>query len=153
MTSTINTAIPANAAAFLAAPVRANFAAAASDINTIQSAVPKFMGTPTVVLGAGAGTGASYTITGTDGAFVLSITIGTGPSANSAMATITFGNSFSSTPVVLYSEYNSSARAASFVTRPVISTVSTTQLVFNSGGSALVASSTYSYSFICSAVA
>ena len=56
--------------------------------------------TPTVVLGTGAGSGASYAIDGNDTCGVIAITFGTGPAAGlSFIATITMNNSSTTHPI------------------------------------------------------
>jgi hypothetical protein len=68
--------------------------------------------TPTIAAGAGAGTGPTISVTGTDQSGVVSITTGTSPTASSAIATITFNSSFTSTSGTVPILYPHNAAAA-----------------------------------------
>lgn len=102
-------------------------------------------GTPTVVLGPGAGAGSAI-ITGNDNSFTITITAGAGTALNSIIATITFNTAFSTIPNTVFSAKNTNAAAAN--ARHFISNISTTQLTLNITKPALTSGQVYIWSFI-----
>lgn len=103
-------------------------------------------GTPTIVLGSGAGTCASAIITGNDNAFRLQVTTGTGPNSTGIVCTITFNTAFAIIPHIVYSFAN--ALAAQLDDDLYVTSISTTSFQLRASGSALTASSVYLYELI-----
>lgn len=68
-------------------------------------------GTPSIVAGAGAGTGPTVAISGTDTSGLISVTPGSAPAVSSILATITFATPYTDAPVVLITPANSTASA------------------------------------------
>lgn len=104
---------------------------------------------PTVVLGSGAGTGATYTITGTDTAHTFNITEGTVPSTSATIATITFSTTFSTAPHCIIDGQNSNAILLSGATMVRSDNENRTSYTITGGTSALTSALTYSWDVIC----
>lgn len=99
--------------------------------------------TPTVVLGAGAGTGATYSISGTNNGFNISITVGTVPSASGTVATITYnGITYPNGSIPVFSPVTGNAQLLSGATMVGMSGTTTTTTI-TAGTTALTATLTY----------
>lgn len=82
--------------------------------------------------GAGAGTGPTIVVTGTDLSGKLDITTGAAPSANEAVVTVTFSANYTSAPAVIISPANAAAAANAVVSQVfATSSVSGFQLTSN----------------------
>lgn len=83
--------------------------------------------TPTVTLGSSSvvGTGATYSITGTDSGFKLVITTGTGAGSPGIAATITFATAYSTAPYPVFSPASQWAATNDFLTSTVTSSAIT----------------------------
>jgi hypothetical protein len=108
-------------------------------------------GTPGVVVGPAAGTGAaaaSFVGSADDTAMTVTLTIGTTPTINATLFTVTFARPFLTAPKVVFSEGNAAAASCSLVTRPFVppSGTSSTVFIMQSNGVAMVAD-TYVYTF------
>src|SRR5208283_1777462 len=105
-------------------------------------------GTPTLVLGAAAGSGGSETLESgsADQVGKFYITTGSGPTTGT-LVTVTFGNAFSTYANCVISPYNTAAASVS----PDILVVggSTTQWDINVVTSALTASTPYIWNYLC----
>lgn len=118
------------------------FGSNSSDIN-----ISHFIGnsgTPGIAGGAGAGTGPTVSITGTDQSGVISITTGTTPSASAAVATITYNYAYPNNSFPSLTPANAATALLSGVTM-VYTSGSTTNFVINSGTTALTTLTTYSW--------
>jgi hypothetical protein len=105
-------------------------------------------GTPTAVAGTGAGTGPTVTVTGTDAAINVVLTVGTAPTANAILFTITFVTAYSSaTTVVVFSAASLTAAALSGTSSPYLSANTASTFTFHSGSLALTALATYQWNF------
>lgn len=102
-------------------------------------------GTPTVVLGPGAGAG-SFIITGTDNGFTLQITAGAGSPSNAIVATVTFNTPFLVLPHAVFSPGNSATAAAN--NRMFIGSITLNSLTFNITNPSLVSGTVYLWRFI-----
>lgn len=104
--------------------------------------------TPTVAAGAGAGTGPTVSIAGSDHGFVVNLTTGTTATTNATLFTVTFGAAWTSTaPSVTWSGGNTASEAMAVAARPIITAVSTTTMTFTSGATALADSTAYIFRF------
>jgi len=103
-------------------------------------------GTPTLVAGSGAGTGPALSLlTGSaDYAGVISLTTGSSPAANNTIATLTFADPFPSFGVCTFSPNSPGTTAAG-----AWGGSSNFVFILISGGTALTASSTYQWSYLC----
>lgn len=111
-------------------------------------------GAPSVTLGAGAGTGASATITGSDIGWLLTLTTGTAPAGSRAIvASIGFAMAYASAPIVQMTPGNDNAALLSGATMPFVPArgltngVTTTGCTVLGGPTALAASTTYVFNF------
>ena len=102
-------------------------------------------GTPTVVLGPGAGAGSAI-IVGNDNSFVITITAGAGTVPNAIIATITFNTAFAAIPNSIFSARNNNSAAAN--ARHWINNISTSQVTLNILNPALTSGRTYIWSVI-----
>ncbi len=89
-------------------------------------------GTPTTTLFAGAGTGATCTVKGTDVAGTISLTIGTGPSGSATLLEVTFHTAYGTAPTVIVIGTNVAALSA-LASGAVHYTVATGYFYFSSG--------------------
>lgn len=99
---------------------------------------------PTIAAGAGAGTGPTVSVTGTDTAGTITVVSGTLPSVSSAIVTVTFNAAFGAAPRVVLWPANASASVLSFL--PYV-TSTTTTFVVNASTVALGGSTTYLYNY------
>lgn len=103
------------------------------------------VGTPTITAGPAAGA-STTSVVGSDQAGVITVTTGTAPTASAVLATLTFGQTFSSAPRAVHLS-PASATAAGLSGGSQIwadsGGLSTTQFTLNVGGTALAASQTY----------
>lgn len=107
--------------------------------------------TPTVVLGSGAGTGASYSISGTNKGGVLTVTTGTSPTASNSIAMVNFSSSFSypnGISIILFAREGNSAAlsGASNISASPLGTTNSFSVV--SGSVSLTALTTYTWNYI-----
>lgn len=103
---------------------------------------------PAIAAGPGAGTSPSVTITGTNLAGQVSVTVGTAPTGGAVVATVTFANSFAypAAPYVMLTPANATA-AGLTGTAQVFVTATTTTLVINVGSGGLAASGQYIWNY------
>ncbi|HEV8189515.1 MAG TPA: hypothetical protein VGP83_17300 [Pyrinomonadaceae bacterium] len=110
---------------------------------------------PTIAIAAGAGSGASCTISGTDSAGIITLTTGTGPTAAVTQLTVTFHTAYGSSPLPLVmlspgltnGTYTIATTSLAPTQQPWVSLSGTAfQLVANS--SALAASTTYQWQYL-----
>lgn len=102
--------------------------------------------TPSIAGGAGAGTGPTLSITGNDLHGSISIRIGTTPSTNSVVATITTVAHFANAPNVVLFPTNAAASQLTTAAPFVTSTINGWSL--NSTSVALSAGATYTFNYI-----
>lgn len=103
-----------------------------------------------IVAGTGAGTSPTISVSGSDQAGTLTLTTGTACAANATIATIYFGATWGSAPVVHLRGAN--ALAASLLTTeiPFVSNpAATSYFVIKSNGVALANSSAYVFTYHC----
>lgn len=104
--------------------------------------------TPTVAAGAGAGTGPTISITGTDHGFTVNLTTGTTATTNATLFTVTFGAAWTtSAPAVIYAPGNAATAALAVGATPFTSAVATTNMTFTSNATALADSTAYIFRF------
>lgn len=99
-------------------------------------------GVPTAIVGAGAGTGATVSLVGTDLAFRVTLVTGVAPIASSIAFTVTFNTSYGTNPRFQLTAANASSALLSGVTM-VWPTTTTTTFVLNTGPTGLTAPTTY----------
>lgn len=104
--------------------------------------------TPTILAGAGAGTGPTISIDGTDHSFKVELTTGTVPPTG-VIFTVTWGASWTGpqTPQPTFSPGNNNSAALSGTSSPFILGVSAGSMQFNSGSAALAATTFYRWHF------
>lgn len=100
---------------------------------------------PTITLGSGAGTGATYTLIAgsTDKAGVISVTTGTSPTASGDIFTITYRYPFKGIAVFIAVPANNAASSVQGQARPHMNGYSPTFSGLTASGSALTAGTTY----------
>lgn len=104
---------------------------------------------PTIAAGAGAGTGPTVAIAGTDQGFRVILTTGTTPAANGTIATITFGASWLvGAPATTWSPGNAATASLAAAAQPFVSAISTTAITFTANTTALAASTQYIWRFV-----
>lgn len=101
-----------------------------------------------IVVGAGAGTGATVSVTGLDGNHNVNLVTGTSPTANDTLFTLTYTTSrgHDSLPVLYAS---GGAGYTSFAQMVIVTTTSSAEYVVISGATALAASTNYSWNVSC----
>lgn len=99
-------------------------------------------GAPSIAAGAGAGTGPTVFVSGTDTAGAVIIITGTLPTVSSVAATVTFLSAFASNPFMSLTPGNAATALLSGATG-VFVTPSTTNFTITAGPSGLVAATTY----------
>jgi hypothetical protein len=101
-----------------------------------------------ITIGSGAGTGATYSIVGTDGNHTVAIETGTSPAASSMLFTITFTASRGHTtyPVIWQAGLSGYTSLAQSVW---INSSSSTSYTINSGSTALTAGVEYYWNVVC----
>lgn len=106
---------------------------------------------PVAAAGAGAGTGAGAVISGTDHGFVVTLTTGTGATANATLFTVTFGTAWTTAaaPSATWSPGNSATVTLYDVAGkvPYISGVTTAAVTVTSGTTALTDATVYVFRF------
>jgi hypothetical protein len=111
-------------------------------------------GTPTYILDAGAGTGAtaSFTSGQTDGRGWITVNTGTSPTVSAGVVTITFGGSYATPPVCTAIPANAAAMALGATSQVFVppSTSTTTKIDITTGAGGLAASTTYIWRYGCS---
>jgi len=97
---------------------------------------------PTVTLGTGAGTGATFQVTGGKNGFYIFVTTGTAPSANAPILNVTYGvtGATASNPVFCAA----TTQAATDITKVYVSAANGTGLTFTANGT-LAASTQYAW--------
>lgn len=103
--------------------------------------------TPSVSAGGGAGAGASVNVFGTDMAGKVVLDTGILPSASSLTLTLTFANTYSSAPYVVFVPANSIAALLSGTSMVVLGS-SASNFTFNSGTVPLTASTQYIWHYM-----
>ncbi len=106
---------------------------------------------PTAVAGTGAGSSPTLTVTAgsTDCKMQLTVLTGSTPTATGIIATITYNYPFTNTlnKGVIFCDASSTASALAVGARPFVTTEALSSFVFNSGGTALGATTTYVWNF------
>lgn len=105
---------------------------------------PKFMGTsavPTVVVGAGAGSGATVSVVGSDTTGVITLVTGTGVSIHGAMCTLTFSVPYAN-GVVGQVNYGLPASGSTSAFPPLAPLTTVTQMQIETLGSTALADTT-----------
>jgi len=98
-------------------------------------------GTPTIVLGAGAGTGASATVVGGPNFMQVNLTTGTTPTVNQAIFTVTFSNAFATSNSILIMDGDGNYRDN--IARFYRQTISASNVVVTNRATALPASTLF----------
>jgi len=109
-------------------------------------------GPPTVARGAGTGTTGTVVITGTDLAGAITVTTsagGTGPTANSVIARVSFADEYRSAPFCVFSPANQSAAVGLTLAESIYVTATTATFALNAGTTALPRPSTYIWNYSC----
>jgi len=133
----------------VAAPVGA--IAALTDTTILTNHLSGNSSIPTIAVDAGAGTGASATLTtgSTDLAGVINVITGATPVAASLFATITFSTAFLNAPFVVVTPANGTAASQSGAVALYANAGSTTTTAFSvSCGSSAPAAGTYQFAYI-----
>ena len=104
-------------------------------------------GAPTVAEGAGAGTGATVQLTGTDSAGVITVTTGTLPTAAATVVTVTFASAFDYAPAVVLSPGNAATALLSGGTM-ARAVASTTVITLTAGSTGLTGATTYVWQYV-----
>ncbi len=119
------------------------FGAAVSTVKlTVTGHIVSGGSTPSIAAGAGAGTGPTVSVAGTDIAGVITVTTGTGP-ATGKLAGITFASAFTAAPNVVLTPAN--ANAAGLQAYVDSATTSTTVFDLDAATTAPTASTTYKW--------
>lgn len=106
-------------------------------------------GTPTIVAGAGAGTGPTVSITGNDSCMQVTVTTGTVPTgAGATVATVTYDAAFAATPHPVYSDANGNAALLSGASMVSMDGASTTTFTIIAGTTGLTAATIYKWNVI-----
>lgn len=106
-------------------------------------------GTPTWAVGAGAGTGGTASVVGTDSRGQITVNAGTLPTgAGAVILTVTFASAFPATPHPVFSSANASTALLSGATMVFMDGGSTTTMVITAGTTGLGASTTYIWNYI-----
>jgi len=106
---------------------------------------------PTISAGAGAGTGPTVAISGTDLAGYITITTGTLPTVSAVVATVTFNNSYTSTPkTVIVTAANANAAALAGTTSSFVDQAGITAAKFDltAGSAGLTATLVYKFYYM-----
>jgi hypothetical protein len=110
---------------------------------------PHFKGsstTPGIAAGAGAGTGPTIALVGTDTAGKITLTSGTLPAISAVILTVTFASAYGTTPYVVFSPGNGAAASLSALSAIYV-TATTTTFVFNSDTTAITAATQYIWTY------
>lgn len=102
---------------------------------------------PTIAANAGAGTGGTASITGSDIAGQITVGAGTLPTAAVVAATITFNSAYASTPVVVLTPANAVTALLGGVTGIFLSST-TAGFTLTAGATALSGSTTYLWNYM-----
>jgi hypothetical protein len=104
---------------------------------------------PSIAAGAGAGTGPTIAISGTDVSGVITLTTGTTPTTPATIATITFATAFAAAPKGVILTPSNAAAAALAAASPYVddSATSTSQFLLKSQGAGLAATTAYRWAF------
>lgn len=105
-------------------------------------------GRPSVVAGAGAGTGPIVSNNGTDMSGTVEVTAGVTPASNDVILTLTFSSAYASAPYCTFSPINTVTGALAGASGIYIATTITT-LTFNSLVTGLVTGSVYDWNYVC----
>lgn len=101
-----------------------------------------------VTLGAGAGTGATFTITGLDGNHQINVTTGTSPGVSGLIYTLSFTTSRGHVTFPVYQKADAIVYSSPDQ-EPHVGSSSSTAYSLVSGGTALVASTSYTWNISC----
>lgn len=117
----------------------------------VQLGVASCTGTPTIAAGVGAGTGPSISISGTDCAFKVTLTTGTGASVGVDYV-VTFQNAFDAVPSCVSMPKNQATNAlfATANKTPFINSGGLTSIQVANVGTALSDSTIYAWDWLCS---
>lgn len=115
-------------------------------VNHLAGVTPMLTGT----LGTGAGTGASYAISGTDLGGYVSVTTGTGCATDATIITLPFGKAFAAAPHVILVAGDKLTRNLAKGQEAFIdvTAISTSSFVIKSNGTALADATTYRWQYI-----
>jgi hypothetical protein len=103
---------------------------------------------PTIAANAGAGTSPTVSISGTDLSGTITVTTGTSPTANTAIATVTFNSAYTTAPRVGGNPAAKNTTTATLsATSPPFYTTTTGTLIIMGNTSALAASTTYVWDY------
>jgi hypothetical protein len=98
--------------------------------------------TPTLTAGSGAGTSPTITLVGNDVAGKLTITTGSSPAANAAVATMTYASAYNAAPYPGLTPGNAAAASLAAAAQPYIGSAAG-NLTISGGSTALSANTTY----------
>jgi hypothetical protein len=102
---------------------------------------------PGIVAGAGAGTGPTVGVTGTDQSGQISVLTGSGPTGSAVVATVNFANTWGSTPGVILVPANAAAAALSGNAAVFLSSPGNTSFALSVGSTQLSATTTYLWNY------
>lgn len=102
---------------------------------------------PTIAVGAGAGTGATASVSGNDISGEITLSAGTTPSAAATVFTMTFNIAFASAPRIVLMPSNANAALLSGTTMGYVTTTTTTA-VLTSGSVGMTASVDYKWHYL-----
>lgn len=113
---------------------------------------------PTIVVGAGAGTGGTVAISGTDTTGIITVTTGTSPAVSVGIFTATFAAAFGVAPNMFINAANADGTIVTLATaertaalsgvQAVCVNATTTQFAIIANGTALAASTTYAWQYL-----
>jgi hypothetical protein len=103
---------------------------------------------PSVASGLGAGTSPTLSLTGVDNSFSVNLTTGSTPSVSSTIFTITFQQTYSYTPRVVFSPANSLSASLNSTSAVYVSSITSSGFILNSNSTALIPSTAYDWNFI-----
>lgn len=108
------------------------------------------VGTPTIAAGTGAGTTPTVTVAGSDQGGLITVTTGTTPTASATVATVTFGQAFSTAPrAVILTPAGPNSAPLSGNAQVYLDSASTTATAFvlKVGSTALTAATAYKWHY------
>jgi hypothetical protein len=107
-------------------------------------------GTPSVVIGTGAGTGGSAALLRAhDSSGIITVNTGTAPQPNATIATVTFASAYGAAPNVALTPFNANAaNLGATAGKQVYPTTLATTLVLNSNATALSVATTYQWYYV-----
>lgn len=97
--------------------------------------------------GTGAGTSPTLLASGSDAAFQVTLTTGSGPGTSSGIFSVLYTNAYHSAPVIVYSPANAAAAALSGTSAPSLSGSAGSGFTWQSGSAALAGATQYIWNF------